>query len=75
MDGGVAATSSLSGCAIGAPVGGVPAGLAGAPTADRPGAGTTITIRHTGPWSTDEPVESYREGWSFVLAALARALD
>jgi uncharacterized protein YndB with AHSA1/START domain len=35
------------------------------------GRGTTITVRHTGPWASDEPVESYRQGWEFVLAALA----
>lgn len=34
--------------------------------------GTALVIRHTGPWGTDGPAESYRQGWEFVLAELAR---
>ena len=32
------------------------------------------SIRHTGPWGTAGPAESYRQGWEFVLAELARRL-
>lgn len=41
--------------------------------ADDAAGGTVLTVRHTGPWATDEPVESYRQGWEFVLSALERA--
>jgi uncharacterized protein YndB with AHSA1/START domain len=34
--------------------------------------GTSLVIRHTGPWGTGGPAESYRQGWEFVLAELAR---
>lgn len=37
--------------------------------------GTLLTIRHTGPWPDDAPAASYRQGWTFVLAALERTLD
>ncbi|MFE7506439.1 SRPBCC domain-containing protein [Promicromonospora sp. NPDC057488] len=33
--------------------------------------GTRVTVLHTGPWTTPEPAENYRQGWSFVLDALA----
>ncbi|GAA1935084.1 hypothetical protein GCM10009775_28740 [Microbacterium aoyamense] len=36
--------------------------------------GTALTVRHTGPWPSDEPVESYRQGWEFVLGALRSAV-
>lgn len=32
---------------------------------------TVISIRHTGPWADDQPAEAYRQGWTFVLGALA----
>lgn len=35
--------------------------------------GTTLVVRHTGPWEGSGPASSYREGWEFVLAELARA--
>ncbi len=34
--------------------------------------GSALVIRHTGPWDTDAPAESYRQGWQFVLEELAR---
>lgn len=34
------------------------------------GDGTRIDLLHTGPWTTTEPVENYRQGWDFVLDAL-----
>jgi uncharacterized protein YndB with AHSA1/START domain len=34
--------------------------------------GTRVTLVHDGPWVDDAPAESYRQGWSFVLAALDR---
>ena len=36
--------------------------------------GTTLTIRHTGPWDGSGPAASYAEGWRFVVAELARSL-
>lgn len=33
--------------------------------------GTRIDLRHTGPWTTQEPAENYRQGWEHVLASLA----
>ena len=36
--------------------------------------GTTVSVRHTGPWDSDAPAESYRQGWEFVLSELARRL-
>jgi uncharacterized protein YndB with AHSA1/START domain len=36
--------------------------------------GTALVIRHTGPWAESGPAESYRQGWEFVLAELARRL-
>lgn len=36
------------------------------------GAGTTLVVRHTGPWDDGAPADSYRQGWDFVLAELAR---
>lgn len=36
--------------------------------------GTLLTIRHTGPWESDAPVESYRQGWQFVVASLQSAI-
>ena len=40
-------------------------------------AGTVVSVRHTGPWEDDAPVDAYRQGWEFVLAQLAelRALS
>jgi uncharacterized protein YndB with AHSA1/START domain len=35
------------------------------------GAATRVFIVHSGPWTDDAPGESYRQGWTFVLAALA----
>jgi len=35
------------------------------------GAGTRLDLLHTGPWTTPEPVESYRQGWDFVFDALS----
>ena len=37
--------------------------------------GTAVTVRHTGPWDTDAPADSYRQGWDFVLAELGRRLS
>lgn len=34
--------------------------------------GTRIDLRHTGPWTTQEPVENYRQGWEHVLTSLAK---
>ena len=34
--------------------------------------GTDVVVRHTGPWDSDAPADSYRQGWEFVLAELAR---
>lgn len=42
--------------------------------AARPGGGTTLAVRHTGPWADDAPVASYRAGWTFVLGELAGIL-
>ena len=36
------------------------------------GGGTTIVVRHTGPWDDDAPADAYRQGWDFVLAELSR---
>lgn len=36
------------------------------------GGGTALTLRHTGPWDDDAPADSYRQGWEFVLGALAK---
>jgi uncharacterized protein YndB with AHSA1/START domain len=33
--------------------------------------GTQIDLRHTGPWTTREPVDSYRQGWDHVFDSLA----
>lgn len=33
--------------------------------------GTLQQLTHTGPWTDDEAVENYRQGWTFVLDALA----
>lgn len=35
------------------------------------GSGTRVEVRHTGPWTTPAPAENYRQGWDFVLDALA----
>jgi len=35
------------------------------------GDGTRVTVRHSGPWADDAPASSYRQGWTFVLGALA----
>lgn len=37
--------------------------------------GCLVSVRHTGPWPTDEPIESYRLGWESTLPALNRALS
>ncbi|WP_052460502.1 SRPBCC family protein [Microbacterium gorillae] len=34
------------------------------------GDGTRVTVEHTGPWTTPEPAENYRQGWNHVLDAL-----
>lgn len=36
------------------------------------GSVTDVSVRHTGPWDSDAPADSYRQGWEFVLAELAR---
>jgi len=36
------------------------------------GDGTRIDLLHTGPWTSTEPAENYRQGWGFVLDALER---
>ena len=33
--------------------------------------GTLQQLTHTGPWTDDEAAENYRQGWAFVLDALA----
>ena len=33
--------------------------------------GTLLQLTHTGPWTDDEAAENYRQGWTFVLDALA----
>lgn len=33
--------------------------------------GTLQQLTHTGPWTDDEAAENYRQGWTFVLDALA----
>ncbi|GAA1985833.1 SRPBCC family protein [Microbacterium pumilum] len=33
---------------------------------------TDVVVRHTGPWDSDAPADSYRQGWEFVLAELSR---
>ncbi|WP_170219265.1 SRPBCC family protein [Nocardioides litoris] len=33
--------------------------------------GTRLDLRHTGPWTTAQPAEDYRTGWTQVLDALA----
>ena len=38
-------------------------------------AGTTVDLRHTGPWGDEAPADSYRQGWDFVLGVLARRLS
>lgn len=32
---------------------------------------TSVSVRHTGPWSSPEPAANYRQGWQHVLGALA----
>lgn len=39
------------------------------------GAGSRLTVRHTGPWADDAPAESYRAGWEFTLGQLRLHLD
>lgn len=34
--------------------------------------GTMVTIVHEGAWATDEPMESYRQGWNDTLDSLAK---
>src|SRR5699024_7028629 len=36
--------------------------------------GTVITLRHTGPWADDQPVEDGSRAWQATLAALGSAL-
>lgn len=36
--------------------------------------GSRLALRHTGPWSDEAPADSYRQGWDFVFAALARVV-
>ena len=33
--------------------------------------GTTLTVRHTGPWTDDSAASDYRAGWTFTLGQLA----
>jgi len=40
-------------------------------TLDEESGETRVTVMHTGPWSTPEPAERYREGWAHVLDRLA----
>lgn len=35
------------------------------------GAGTTVRVRHTGPWTSASAADDYRDGWHHVLARLA----
>lgn len=35
--------------------------------------GTRVLVRHSGPWRDATPAENYRQGWQFVLGALAEA--
>ena len=35
------------------------------------GSGTRVDLVHTGPWTSIEPVESYRQGWDAVFSSLA----
>lgn len=39
-------------------------------TFTRNGDGTRVHLVHTGPWTTSESAENYRQGWTFVLDAL-----
>ncbi|WP_029136117.1 SRPBCC family protein [Nakamurella lactea] len=39
------------------------------------GDGTRIDLLHTGPWTSAEPVDAYRQGWDFVLDALEHTTD
>lgn len=34
------------------------------------GDGTRLDLRHTGPWTTPQPVEDYRTGWTSTLDSL-----
>lgn len=38
------------------------------------GAGTALSVRHTGPWSDGTAAENYRQGWEFTLDALTGTL-
>lgn len=33
--------------------------------------GTRVDLKHTGPWTSQEPVDNYRQGWNHVLATFA----
>lgn len=35
--------------------------------------GTRVRVVHTGPWTSEQSAENYRQGWSFVLDGLTRA--
>lgn len=35
------------------------------------GEATRVLLRHTGPWTTPDAADDYRQGWAFVLDALA----
>ena len=37
-------------------------------------AGTVVSVRHTGPWQDEAPVDAYRQGWEFVLTQLASSV-
>lgn len=36
--------------------------------------GTRVELRHTGPWTSRAPADSYRQGWEHVLGSLADML-
>lgn len=38
------------------------------------GAGTRVTVLHTGPWDDDVPAQNYRQGWEFTLGELDAVL-
>ncbi|PWH06714.1 hypothetical protein DEO23_07240 [Brachybacterium endophyticum] len=43
-------------------------------TAGGDGAGTRLTLRHTGPWAEDSLPENYRQGWDASLDQLSEVL-
>ncbi|QDP96380.1 SRPBCC domain-containing protein [Microlunatus elymi] len=39
------------------------------------GVGTLIRLQHTGPWTSAEPADNYRQGWTSVLDNLLRVVS